>query len=124
LRENLKEWIDIDLAAFELANSLGVIEQQSFLEAKWVLWSDNNIGKALFEILGKLVEAGVWEKRDELDFQYRRTYASESTIGRRPVGVGKRLVSRQHLTLARRQAGSLSYPCLRKSYIGGIKPLN
>jgi hypothetical protein len=44
------------------------------------------------------------------------TYASESTIGRRPVGVGKRLVSLQHLTLARRQAGSLSYPCLRKSY--------
>jgi hypothetical protein len=71
LRENLKEWTDIDLAAFELANSLGVTERQSFLETKWVLWSDNNIGKALLEILGKLVEVGVLEKRDEPDFQYR-----------------------------------------------------
>ncbi len=71
LREKLKNWIDIDLAAFELAQCLGIIEGKTFLETKWIYWSGNKTGDFLYKMLDELVKTEILEKRDEPDLQYR-----------------------------------------------------
>jgi len=73
LREELADWTDIDVAGFVLARRLGIIgaDVQFQTHAKHVFWSEHPVGRALYRILDELVEAGVLEKRDEPDFQYR-----------------------------------------------------
>ena len=73
LRERLSEWTDWDAAAFHLAQSLGLMapDVDFCTRAKHVFWTDHPIGCALRDMLGRLVEAGVVEYRDEPDDQYR-----------------------------------------------------
>ena len=72
IANKLTDWNDIDYAQFHLAICLGLISPQtSFVEVKWLFWSNNQIGNSLAEILDKLVEIEALEKRDEPDFQYR-----------------------------------------------------
>ena len=73
LRDELADWTDIDVAGLILARRLGIIgaEVQFQTDAKHVFWSDHPVGRALYQMLDQLVEAGVLEKRDEPDFQYR-----------------------------------------------------
>ena len=73
LGEELADWRDFDVAGYLLARALGVIpaEVQFHSDAKHVFWSDNPIGTAMYRTLDQLVEAGVLEKRNEPDIQYR-----------------------------------------------------
>ena len=80
LKEILADWTDVDGAELELAVMLGFIEiglynddnmQKVYLENKHIFWSNNPIGNFLGDMLEKLVELNVLEKRDEPDIQYR-----------------------------------------------------
>jgi len=72
LREALSDWRDIDVAGYALGIALGLMPPKpAFGRAKHVFWSNNEIGTMLYAMLDQLVAAGVLEKRDEPDFQYR-----------------------------------------------------
>lgn len=73
LKERLADWTDVDLAAFQLARSLGLIaEDANFASGvKHIFWSNNPTGNMLYKILPELVAIGALEKRDEPDDQYR-----------------------------------------------------
>ena len=73
LRTELGEWVDWDIAAYYLAQSLGMMDEKvSFAtDAKHVFWADNPIGNTLQSILNELVSCRVLERRDEPDIQYR-----------------------------------------------------
>lgn len=72
LGEGLAVWTDWDGAMFVLGRALGIFaESESFADLKGVFWSNNPLGNALHEILLQLVAAGVVERRDEPDEQFR-----------------------------------------------------
>jgi hypothetical protein len=71
LQESLNDWTDWDVAAFALGIALGVFEAGTFHRHKGVFWSNNNLGNGLHAALGALGDAGVLERRDEPDDQYR-----------------------------------------------------
>ena len=67
----MAEWEDWDGAAYLLGRALGIFENQAFLAVKGVFWTDNDLGNGLHDALLSLVRAGVLERRDELDEQFR-----------------------------------------------------
>lgn len=72
LSEELAEWTYWDGAAFSVGAALGIFgESEQFLRVKGVFWTDNPLGNALHEILIQLVAAGVLERREEPDEQFR-----------------------------------------------------
>ena len=74
LKERLGSWTDIDVAGYELAVTLGLMDPEVHtfhLRAKHVSWSAHPIGDLLVHILDLLAEARVLEKRNEPDYQYR-----------------------------------------------------
>ena len=72
LKDNLTEWADWDGAAYQLAICLGLMRDAAALgSSKHVFWSDHPIGNLLASMLDQLVQAGILEKRDEPDTQYR-----------------------------------------------------
>lgn len=73
LRDNLQDWTDIDLAAYQLALGMGLmIPDVAFAgRAKHIFWSENAIGAMLNDILRSFAENGILEYRDEPDYQYR-----------------------------------------------------
>lgn len=73
LKIQLNEWVDWDVAAYNLAQSLGIVDGMvNFAtDAKHVFWSDNPLGNTLQGILKELVFCQVLERRDEPDVQYR-----------------------------------------------------
>jgi hypothetical protein len=74
LRYRLSEWSDLDVAAFHLAQVLGLFPEEPFMRSvKYVFWGSNPLGDALYDVLKRLVEVGVLEFRDdpEQDQQYR-----------------------------------------------------
>ena len=73
LKGKLTEWVDWDLAAYYLAQSLGMMDETvSFAtDAKHVFWTDNPIGNMLHKILNELASSQILERRDEPDIQYR-----------------------------------------------------
>lgn len=74
LKQSLQMWTDVDGAAYELAVVLGLMDPASHpfhTNAKHVFWSSHPVGEALFQMLESLTKAGVLERRDEPDFQYR-----------------------------------------------------
>ena len=71
-KDMLGDWTDWDGAAYSLGISLGLMPNaSSFGRAKHVFWSNHPIGTMLYVMLDQLVEAGILEKRDEPDFQFR-----------------------------------------------------
>jgi hypothetical protein len=71
LKEDLKDWQDIDAAGFILACDIGLMKKGDFqVKAKHVFWSNNAIGNVLYDILDKLVEIGVLENDTE-ELRYR-----------------------------------------------------
>lgn len=71
-RDQMADWADVDVAQYLLAQCLGVFPRDaSMIEKKSIYWSDNSLGNALYRMLEALVSAGVIEKRDEPDLQYR-----------------------------------------------------
>ncbi|NYH42936.1 hypothetical protein HNR22_002663 [Micromonospora jinlongensis] len=71
LADALAEWTDVDGAQYELGRATGLFADRTFLQVKWVLWSSNPLGQALYDMLHALVRAGVLEYRDEPDHQFR-----------------------------------------------------
>ncbi|MEU4474074.1 hypothetical protein [Micromonospora sp. NPDC023888] len=71
LAHALAEWTDVDSAQYELGRTLGLFTDRTFMQVKWVFWSDNPVGAALVDMLHALVKAGVLEHRDEPDHQFR-----------------------------------------------------
>ncbi|WP_327714807.1 hypothetical protein OG381_04625 [Streptomyces sp. NBC_00490] len=72
LSEGMAGWTDWDGAAFTVGRSLGVFgRSETFIQVKWVFWTDDPVGNALHEVLLQLVAAGVPERREEPDEQFR-----------------------------------------------------
>lgn len=72
LRIALKDWTDVDLAQYAVATSIGLMPEGNFSRrGKSVFWTNNPIGDMLHNFLERMVQAGILEKRDEPDFQYR-----------------------------------------------------
>jgi hypothetical protein len=78
----LADWTDVDVAAHELARSLGAMPERSAMsDAKWVYWSNNPLGIELVALLERLTVLGFLEKRDEPDYQYRVAPRFRSRLG-------------------------------------------
>lgn len=72
LKNILIEWTDADGAMYELAKLLGVIDPSlSYIETKYIYWSNNELGNSLYAILDFLVEKQFLLKRDEPDIQFK-----------------------------------------------------
>jgi len=73
LRDHLNDWTDSDIAAFYLAQSIGLMspEVNFAVEAKHVFWSHHPVGITLSDMLRELAALGVLQYRDEPDYQYR-----------------------------------------------------
>lgn len=59
LSERLKDWLDIDCAAYEIAVHLGLMEDNKFPHYKGYFWTRNDIGDLCYDTLTKLEEIGV-----------------------------------------------------------------
>lgn len=64
----LADWTDWDLAAYALGHATGLFKEESFGESKGLFWTDNTLGN---NALLALVAAGILERRDEPDEQFR-----------------------------------------------------
>ncbi|MEV4539179.1 hypothetical protein AB0J82_35950 [Asanoa sp. NPDC049518] len=71
LADDLRGWNDWDGAAFKLGRTLGLFQGNTFPDVKGVFWTDNPLGNGLHDALLALVEAGVLERRDTPDEQFR-----------------------------------------------------
>ena len=71
LPDRLADWTDWDVAAYEVGRCLGVLHGNFATDNKGVFWSDNRLGNGLHDVLLRLVEAGVLERREEPDEQFR-----------------------------------------------------
>lgn len=83
LRDLLPEWTDADGAMHAVAVCLGLMPSDwgwVLSNAKWVFWSDNPTGNALFGMLRSLVEVGVLQENEEGRFQYNPDYATPWTV--------------------------------------------
>lgn len=68
----LANWEDWDVAAFALGRAIGLYELPTdFQRKKHVFWTENAVGGGLHEALNRLAEAGILERRDEPDTQFR-----------------------------------------------------
>jgi hypothetical protein len=67
----LDDWTDWDGAAFLVGRALGLFKHSALPDAKGVFWTDNRLGNGLHAVLLDLVEAGVLERREEPDEQFR-----------------------------------------------------
>ncbi|SCE95058.1 hypothetical protein [Micromonospora chokoriensis] len=56
LADALTEWTDVDGAQYESGRSMGLFTDRTFLQAKWVFWSSDPLGQALFDMLHTLDE--------------------------------------------------------------------
>lgn len=72
LRANLADWTDFDFAAYHGATALGVApkSEHAWGGKKWMFWSDNPMGRGLYEVLEMLTKCGVLEY-DEEEVRYR-----------------------------------------------------
>lgn len=69
----LDDWTDWDAAAFQLGRALGIFaEAESWFRVKHLFWSAGEPGTALHDVLVRLADAGLLERRDEPDIQFRR----------------------------------------------------
>lgn len=80
LRETLTEWCDWDEAATAYGRSLGIFDGADRRQVIQVVLSDNPLGGGLHAGMMALVEAGVVERREEPDEQFRWIFGSVSDI--------------------------------------------
>lgn len=67
LKQKLKDWTDLDIAAYTLALNIGLMNYDTKFEtdAKHVFWSQNLIGDVLYNFLFKLVDLKILELQDD-----------------------------------------------------------
>jgi hypothetical protein len=63
LAEDLSVWADVDGAQYALGHAIGVFAEFT-PPVKALLWTDNPVANALWEMLHTLARAGVLEYRD------------------------------------------------------------
>lgn len=89
LKDRLKNWQDWDVAAYELATVLGLVPEFTSPQPppptdgwhgfKWIFWSNNRLGNALYETLNTMIEAGVLEREVAMDrVRWNQSYQPES----------------------------------------------
>ena len=71
LKERLKNWMDVDVAVWEVGACLGMLPEWATNggwggDLKWVVWSNNPAGNAMSEVMFRLIDEGVLE-RDQSD---------------------------------------------------------
>ena len=71
LADDLDGWTDWDAAAYALGRTLGLFLDAESLRVKHVFWTDNQLGNGLHDALLALVSAGVLDRREEHDEQFR-----------------------------------------------------
>jgi hypothetical protein len=71
LAVDLAQWTDWDAAAFVLGLNLGLFQNSQFAGVKYIFWSDTELGEGLHDALLALVRAGVLDRREEPDEQFR-----------------------------------------------------
>lgn len=72
LEELLTDWVDWDVAAYSLSQSLGLLNKSvAFQDVKHAFWSNHPTGKALQEMLDLLTQVKVLQRREDPDIQYR-----------------------------------------------------
>jgi hypothetical protein len=71
LQARLDDWTDWDVAAFMVGQALGLFQHATYLDVKGVFWTDSRLGNGLHAVLLDLVEAGVLERREGPDEQFR-----------------------------------------------------
>lgn len=78
LKDRLNDWMDWDVAAYELGVILGLWDEFGCNPGKdlWngykgIMWSRNNLGEYLSNALDELANIGILEHREEPDIQYR-----------------------------------------------------
>ena len=71
LRSRLAEWTDWDAAQAILAEQLDLRESDGRALAKAVFWTDHPVGNALIACLEELAQAGILDRREEPDLQFR-----------------------------------------------------
>jgi hypothetical protein len=72
LSAELGDWTDWDCAAFLVGRALAIFPASAkFLQVKGMFWTENPLGDALHEVLALLSAAGVLERRDVPDEQFR-----------------------------------------------------
>lgn len=74
-RDELKEWVDADIASYFVAVYLGLVppvfQNLPFGNKKGLFWSNNKLGESLYSILQILVENGVLEEdKEEAKFRW------------------------------------------------------
>jgi len=78
LADGLSEWTDGDRAAYEVGRTLGLFEGRDFPALEHVVRSDDAVGNGLHDVLLRLVEAGVLERREEPDERFRWRVAPDT----------------------------------------------
>jgi hypothetical protein len=71
LADDLPNWTDWDGAAFALGRALGLFPDRHFREVKYIFWNSNALGDGLHDALLALAAAGVLDRREEPDEQFR-----------------------------------------------------
>jgi hypothetical protein len=72
LCDELDDWTDWDFAAYRLGRVLGLFGDADFIRSKHIFGTNNRLGNGLHDALLALVTAGVLERREEPDEQFRR----------------------------------------------------
>lgn len=76
LRDSLNEWQDVDLAMYYLAVALGLLDDpKPFGGRKDLFWTNNSVGKVLFEQLNLLASIGILESDDNDRFRWRHDFS-------------------------------------------------
>ncbi len=83
LRDQFSEWTDLDSAEYLLAVHLGIVgPDTSFNAVKWMFWSDNRFGNALYDILKHLELLGAIEFDEEKDgFRWNPSFPVDGKEG-------------------------------------------
>jgi hypothetical protein len=72
LADDLADWTDWDLAGYALGRACGLFRGEDFSrDAKGTFWTDNDTGAGLHDALLGLAKAGVLDRREEPDEQFR-----------------------------------------------------
>lgn len=74
LQQRLLDWTDIDLAAYELGAHMGLWREfgskpnsDPWNGVKWVMWSNNPVGNALYETIHAMIDQQVLDATEDKD---------------------------------------------------------
>lgn len=78
LKELFSDWVEPDHAHYYLACLLGLMEYDDsfavFLKVKSVFNTKNEMGTMLFEMMEKLVEGGVLECNESIQYRWNKSF--------------------------------------------------